>query len=127
MALQHALRCIKHMAGCSILQSAFAGRAFTECRSVAVAGKSGQPVASRYDLLANVVHDGKAGEGSYRCHIHRKVDDWHTSVQIAPSSHVKQILLLQLQYCHQTDDALVQHEMRCCRSRRIGTRCRTCE
>lgn len=28
---------------------------------------------SRYDLLANIVHDGKAGEGSYRCHIHRKV------------------------------------------------------
>jgi hypothetical protein len=40
---------------------------------LAVAGKSGQPVLSRYDLLANVVHDGKAGEGSYRCHIHRKV------------------------------------------------------
>lgn len=37
------------------------------------AGKGGQPVLSRYDLLANIVHDGKAGEGSYRCHIHRKV------------------------------------------------------
>jgi hypothetical protein len=41
--------------------------------NLALAGKSGQPVLSRYDLLANVVHDGKAGEGSYRCHIHRKV------------------------------------------------------
>ena len=28
---------------------------------------------SKYDLLANIVHDGKAGEGSYRVHIHRKV------------------------------------------------------
>jgi hypothetical protein len=54
--------------------SASTGKRDTESESAPVAGKSGQPLASRYDLLANVVHDGKAGEGSYRCHIHRKVD-----------------------------------------------------
>ena len=37
------------------------------------AGVDGQPVLSKYDLLANIVHDGKAGEGSYRLHVHRKV------------------------------------------------------
>lgn len=30
-------------------------------------------VSTKYDLVANVVHDGKASEGTYRAHIHRKV------------------------------------------------------
>lgn len=39
------------------------------------AGKDGQPAPSKYDLVANVVHEGKAGQGQglYRVHIHRKV------------------------------------------------------
>jgi U4/U6.U5 tri-snRNP-associated protein 2 len=38
------------------------------------AGKDGQPVASKYDLAANIVHEGKAGagQGLYRVHIQRK-------------------------------------------------------
>ena len=38
------------------------------------AGKDGQPIASKYDLAANIVHEGKAGagQGLYRVHIQRK-------------------------------------------------------
>lgn len=35
----------------------------------------GPPPPSKYNLIANVCHDGKAGEGVYRCHIHRKAED----------------------------------------------------
>lgn len=38
-------------------------------------GANGQPVPSKYNLVANVVHDGKAGGGTYKCHIHRAVED----------------------------------------------------
>jgi U4/U6.U5 tri-snRNP-associated protein 2 len=31
--------------------------------------------SSRYDLIANIVHDGKAGQGTYRAHIQRKVEE----------------------------------------------------
>lgn len=34
---------------------------------------NGKAVACKYDLLCNICHDGKAGEGSYRIHVHRKV------------------------------------------------------
>lgn len=40
------------------------------------AGKPGQ--RSKYDLIANVVHDGQADQGSFRVHMHRKVEDqWY--------------------------------------------------
>ena len=33
---------------------------------------------SKYDLVANILHEGKAGEGAYRAHIHRKSEDaWY--------------------------------------------------
>ncbi len=48
---------------------------------------------SRYDLLANVVHDGKAGEGSYRCHIHRKVHCCCVGACLAPSHMATSLLL----------------------------------
>lgn len=38
----------------------------------AFTGPDGSPVPSKYDLCANVVHEGKAGEGTYRVHVHRK-------------------------------------------------------
>lgn len=38
-----------------------------------LAAVNGKPVACKYDLLCNICHDGKAGEGSYRIHVHRKV------------------------------------------------------
>ena len=36
--------------------------------------------AFKYDLVANIVHEGKAeaSEGSYRLHVHRKVEEtWY--------------------------------------------------
>jgi len=41
----------------------------------------GAPPPSKYNLIANVCHDGKAGEGVYRCHIHRAADDLWYEVQ----------------------------------------------
>lgn len=45
------------------------------------AGEDGAPLPARYDLVANVVHEGKAGEGLYKVHIHRKVEDIWYEVQ----------------------------------------------
>lgn len=45
------------------------------------AGKGGQPVPSKYDLAANVVHEGKAGAGTYRAYVHRKSEDTWYEVQ----------------------------------------------
>ncbi|KAK9811833.1 hypothetical protein WJX72_010978 [[Myrmecia] bisecta] len=44
-------------------------------------GRSGAPLPSKYDLTGNLVHDGKAGEGAYRVHVHRKVEDTWYEVQ----------------------------------------------
>lgn len=41
---------------------------------------AGQPSA-KFDLVANVCHDGKAGQGTYRLHVHRKVEDGWYEVQ----------------------------------------------
>lgn len=38
-------------------------------------GADGHPAPAKYDLVANVVHEGKAGGGTYKCHIHRAVED----------------------------------------------------
>lgn len=33
---------------------------------------------TKYDLVANIVHDGKAGEGTYKCHLlHRATNKWY--------------------------------------------------
>jgi U4/U6.U5 tri-snRNP-associated protein 2 len=37
--------------------------------------------ATKCDLIANVVHEGKANEGTYRAHIHRKVEETWYEVQ----------------------------------------------
>ena len=43
-----------------------------------LAGKDGQPQPSKYDLIANVVHDGLPDQGTFRVHMHRKVEDqWY--------------------------------------------------
>ena len=43
-----------------------------------LAGKDGKHQMSKYDLIANVVHDGRPDTGSYRVHMHRKVEDqWY--------------------------------------------------
>lgn len=36
---------------------------------------------AKFDLVANVCHDGKAGQGTYRLHVHRKVEDAWYEVQ----------------------------------------------
>jgi hypothetical protein len=46
------------------------------------AGKGGAPQPAKYDLVANIVHEGKAGEGVYKVHVHRKVEDIWYEVQV---------------------------------------------
>ena len=43
-------------------------------RGHAGVGGAGEPT-SKYDLVANLCHDGKAGEGTYKVHIHRKKEE----------------------------------------------------
>ncbi|KAL6768399.1 hypothetical protein ACKKBF_B39020 [Auxenochlorella protothecoides x Auxenochlorella symbiontica] len=47
---------------------------------VSAPGSEGRSIV-KYDLLANIVHEGKAGEGSVRVHIHRKVENTWYEVQ----------------------------------------------
>lgn len=35
----------------------------------------GERQRTKYDLIANIVHDGKPGEGSYRVFVQRKSDE----------------------------------------------------
>eukprot|EP00879_Flechtneria_rotunda_P019397 GHRR01020374.1.p1 GENE.GHRR01020374.1~~GHRR01020374.1.p1 ORF type:complete len:350 (+),score=115.31 GHRR01020374.1:1044-2093(+) len=48
-------------------------------------GSNGQPLPSKYDLIANVMHEGKAGQQTgtapYRAHIHRSVEKAWYEVQ----------------------------------------------
>lgn len=37
--------------------------------------KENEKLRSKYDLIANVVHDGKPGEGSYRVFVQRKSEE----------------------------------------------------
>ncbi|KAK9822309.1 hypothetical protein WJX74_006032 [Apatococcus lobatus] len=43
--------------------------------------QKGAASGSKYDLIANMVHDGKADSGTYRVHVHRKVEDIWYEVQ----------------------------------------------
>ena len=46
------------------------------------AGKGDNVLPSKYDLIGNVVHDGKPGAGgTYRLHVHRKSEDAWYEVQ----------------------------------------------
>lgn len=43
---------------------------------------SAPPLRSKFDLIANIVHDGKPGEGSYRVYVQRKSEEtWYGTVQ----------------------------------------------
>jgi len=47
-------------------------------------GKSGQEVPSKYNLVANICHEGKHMEGTLKVHVHRKSEDtWY--VCLCPS------------------------------------------
>jgi U4/U6.U5 tri-snRNP-associated protein 2 len=37
--------------------------------------KVNEKLRTKYDLIANIVHDGKPGEGSYRAFVQRKSDE----------------------------------------------------
>ena len=39
------------------------------------APKQNERLRSKYDLIANIVHDGKPGEGSYRVFVQRKSEE----------------------------------------------------
>mmetsp|Transcript_3367 Transcript_3367/g.6997 ORF Transcript_3367/g.6997 Transcript_3367/m.6997 type:complete len:480 (-) Transcript_3367:88-1527(-) len=43
--------------------------------------KDGSPVPSKYNLVANMCHEGKPGAGTYKVHIHRKSEDMWYEVQ----------------------------------------------
>jgi len=37
-----------------------------------------QPISTRYDLIANICHEGKPAKGTYKVHIYQKATDtWH--------------------------------------------------
>lgn len=48
--------------------------------------------SSKYDLVANLVHDGKADAGTYRVHVHRKVEDiWYEVQDLAVQDILPQV------------------------------------
>ena len=63
------------------------------------AGKDGEEQPSKYDLVANMCHDGKAGEGSYRAHIHRKVEEaWYEAQDLLVTDFLPQMVALSETY-----------------------------
>jgi U4/U6.U5 tri-snRNP-associated protein 2 len=41
-------------------------------------GKNGQEMPSKYNLVANICHEGKHMEGTLKVHVHRKSEDaWY--------------------------------------------------
>jgi hypothetical protein len=60
---------------------------------VAAAGPDGAPLPSKYDLIANVVHEGKAGQQTggapYKVHIQRSVEKTWYEVQVRGQTVVK--------------------------------------
>ncbi|PRW59503.1 U4 tri-snRNP-associated 2-like [Chlorella sorokiniana] len=64
-------------------------------------GKDGQAVPSKYDLVANLVHEGKAGQGqgTYRVHVHRKVEEqWYEVQDLRVSEVLPQMVALSETY-----------------------------
>ena len=65
----------------------------------ACAGMNGAEMGSKYDLVANLCHDGKAGEGSYRVHIHRKVEEaWYEVQDLLVTDYLPQMVALSETY-----------------------------
>ncbi|CAL8469242.1 g8783 [Coccomyxa elongata] len=62
-------------------------------------GKTGEPEPSKYDLVCNITHDGKAGEGTYRAHIHRKAEDaWYEVDDLRVTDILSQMVVLSETY-----------------------------
>ncbi|KXZ51657.1 hypothetical protein GPECTOR_11g110 [Gonium pectorale] len=73
--------------------------------AVASGGAAGAPGAeaygssSKYDLVANLVHDGKADAGTYRVHVHRKAEDiWYEVQDLAVQDILPQMVALSEAY-----------------------------
>ena len=55
----------------------------------------GPPPPSKYNLVANVCHDGKAGEGVYRCHVNRAAEDmWYENQDLSVVEVLPQMVAL---------------------------------
>ncbi|CAL5229982.1 g13414 [Coccomyxa viridis] len=62
-------------------------------------GKDGKPVPSKYDLVANILHEGKAGEGAYRAHVHRRSEDaWYEVDDLRVTDILSQMVALSEAY-----------------------------
>lgn len=63
------------------------------------APKGKEKVRSKYDLIANIVHDGKPGEGSYRVFVQRKSEElWYEMQDLHVSETLPQMVALSETY-----------------------------
>ncbi|KAL8096943.1 hypothetical protein AgCh_030140 [Apium graveolens] len=63
------------------------------------APKGKEKVRSKYDLIANIVHDGKPGEGSYRLFVQRKSEElWYEMQDLHVSETLPQMVALSETY-----------------------------
>ena len=54
---------------------------------------------ARYDLAANIVHEGPAGGGSYRAHVQRKSEGvWYDAADLAIAETLPQVVALSEAY-----------------------------
>ncbi|XP_057464254.1 uncharacterized protein LOC130754022 [Actinidia eriantha] len=61
--------------------------------------KENQKLRSKYDLIANIVHDGKPGEGSYRVFVQRKSEElWYEMQDLHVSETLPQMVALSETY-----------------------------
>ena len=67
--------------------------------SFVCSGTDGRDARSKYDLVANLCHEGKAGEGSYRVHIQRKVEGiWYEVQDLRVIDYLPQMVVLSETY-----------------------------
>lgn len=61
--------------------------------------KDGEKQRTKYDLIANLVHDGKPGEGSYRVFVQRKSDEmWYEMQDLHVNETLPQMVALSETY-----------------------------
>ncbi|KAJ8567757.1 hypothetical protein K7X08_019965 [Anisodus acutangulus] len=61
--------------------------------------KENEKLRSKYDLIANIVHDGKPGEGSYRVFVQRKSEElWYEMQDLHVSETLPQMVALSETY-----------------------------
>lgn len=61
--------------------------------------KGNEKLRSKYDLIANIVHDGKPGEGSYRVFVQRKSEEgWYEMQDLHVSETLPQMVALSEAY-----------------------------